>query len=84
MTLNELLDVVDYNRESEKERIQICRPDANWDEYDEVVTGSALLCPFGNAKVLELGAIKEDVIRVAIDWTGLFTLGGSKNEKERP
>ena len=74
MTLNELLDVIDYNRESEYEKIQICRPDANWDDCDEVLTSSALLCPFGNAKVNSIGAVNENVIRVDIDWTGLFTL----------
>ena len=76
MTLNELLDVIDYNRESETQKIQLCRPGANWEDCDEVSTSSALLCPFGNAKVKEIGAIDEDVIRVDIDWTGLFTIGG--------
>jgi hypothetical protein len=74
MTLNELLDVYDYNRESETQYIQICRPNSNWDDYDQVLTSSALLCPFGNAEVNEIGAVGEDVIRVDIDWTGLFTL----------
>ena len=74
MTLNELLDVYDYNRESETQYIQICRPNSNWDDCDQVLTSSALLCPFGNAKVNEIGAVGEDVIRVDIDWTGLFTL----------
>lgn len=75
MTLNELLDVIDYNRESELERIQICKPDSDWEDFDEVVSSSALLRPFGNAKVRCIGAIAENVIRVEIDWTGLFTLG---------
>lgn len=74
MTLNELLDVYDYNRESKTEYIQICRPDGNWDDFDEVLTSSALLCPFGNAKVECIGAVAENCIRVDIDWTGLFTL----------
>lgn len=74
MTLNELLDVYDYNRESQTEYIQICRPDGNWDDCDQVSTSSALLCPFGNAKVNEIGAVGENIIRVDIDWTGLFTL----------
>lgn len=74
MTLNELLDVIDYNRDSTTEKIQICKPDSDWDDCDEVATSSALLCPFGNAKVKVIGAVDEDVIRVEIDWTGLFTL----------
>lgn len=75
MTLNELLDVIDYNRDSTIDKIQICRPNADWDDCDEVLTSSALLFPFGNAKVKCVGAVAEDVIRVEIDWTGLFTLG---------
>ena len=74
MTLNELLDVIDYNRDSTIEKIQICRPDSDWDDCDEVLTSSALLCPFGNAKIRCIGAVDENVIRVEIDWTGLFTL----------
>jgi hypothetical protein len=75
ITLNDLLDLIDYNRESETEKIQICRPDSDWDDCDEVGTSSALLCPFGNAEVKCIGAVDENVIRVDIDWTGLFTLG---------
>lgn len=75
MRLNELLDVIDYHRDSELERIQICRPDSDWEDFDEVSSSSALLCPFGNAEVRCIGAIRENVIRVEIDWTGLFTLG---------
>lgn len=74
MTLNELLDVIDYNRDSELEKVQICRPDSDWDDCDEVGTNCALLCPFGNARVKCIGAVAENVIRVEIDWTGLFTL----------
>ncbi len=74
MTLNELLDVIDYNRESKTECIQICRPDSDLDDCDEVLTSSALLCPFGNAKVECIEAVAKDCIRVGIDWTGLFTL----------
>ena len=74
MILNELLDAIDYNRDSEIEKLQIVRPDGDWDDVDEVGTSSALLCPFGNAKVKEIGAVDENVIRVSIDWTGLLTL----------
>ena len=74
MKLNELLDVIDYHRDSELEHIQICNPDSDWDDFDEVSSSSALLRPFGNAEVKCIGAIAENVIRVEIDWTGLFTL----------
>lgn len=75
MILNELLDVIDRHRESELDRVQICKPDSDWEDFDEVLSSSALLCPFGNAEVKCIGAIRENVIRVEIDWTGLFTLG---------
>lgn len=84
MTLNELLDVIDYNRDSETEKLQIVRPDGDWDDVDEVGTNSALLCPFGNAKVREIGVVCENVIRVGIDWTGLFTLKLKGTQDERP
>ena len=71
MTLNELIDVIDPNRDSEKEIIQICAPGKDWEDFDEVLTSSVLLCPIGKAKVKTIGAIAEDVIRVDIDWNFL-------------
>lgn len=68
MTLEELLDVIDYSRESENEKLQVCRPDGNWDEFDEVGTSSALLVPLYKAKVNTIQAVDEDIIRVDIDW----------------
>lgn len=84
MTLNELLDVIDYNRDSTIDYIQICRLNSDWDDYDEVLTSSNLLCTIGNAKVKCVGAVAENVIRVEIDWMGLFTLGeeGETDGKE--
>lgn len=68
ITLNDLLDLLDYNRESTTERIQICRPDADWDDYDELGTCSPILEPLLDAEVNEIGAISEGVTRVDIDW----------------
>lgn len=84
MTLNELLDAIDYNREFESEKIQIVRPDGDWGDFDEVATCSAMLCPFGNAKVKLIGAICQNVIRVSIDWTGLFTLKQEEGKNGGP
>lgn len=68
MKLYELLDVYDYNRESETEKIQICRPNSDWDDCDEVFAGSVLLLPLYNAEVKEIGAVDENIIRVDIEW----------------
>ncbi len=75
----QLLDLIDYNRESEIEKkIQICRPNGDgWDDFDEVSTASALLLPIYKAEIQEMGAVAEDVIRVSIDWDTLrFSTGG--------
>ena len=69
ITLNDLLDLIDYNREFTAERIQICGPDDDWDDYDEIRTSSALLFHLGSAKVSEIEAVGNDVIRVGIDWS---------------
>lgn len=69
ITLNDLLDLIDYNRESETEKIQIVGPDDDWNEYDEIRTSSAILFHLGSAKVNEIEAVGNDVIRVGIDWS---------------
>ena len=63
MTIKELVKAIG---KSDIEKIQICRP-GSWDDFDEVTTSSPLLIPFGDAKVEELGAIAENVIRVTLD-----------------
>ena len=69
ITLDDLLDLIDYNRESTAERIQIVGPDDDWDTYDEVRTSSTILFHLGSAKVSEIEAVGNDVIRVGIDWS---------------
>lgn len=69
ITLDDLLDLIDYNRESTAERIQIVGPDDDWDTYDEVRTSSTILFRLGSAKVNEIEAVGNDVIRVGIDWS---------------
>lgn len=83
MKLYELIDVYDYNRESETKKIQICRPNADdWDDCDEVMAGSALLLPLYNAKVLEVDAIDESVLRVDVEWNKEWFNWGNDNEKK--
>ena len=65
----QLLDAIDYNRDSEIEKIQICRPDGDgWDDVDEVGTSSSLLLPIYKAEIQELEAVGKNVVRVSIDW----------------
>lgn len=67
----QLLDVIDYNRESEIEKIQICRPNSDFDDFDEVLTSSSILVPFYSATVYCIQAVGENIIRVDIDWNEL-------------
>ena len=70
MTLAELLDVYDYNRESETQYIELCRPDGDWDDFDSILS-SCLLIPFLSAKVKCIGTEHKNSIRVDIDWDEL-------------
>ena len=81
MKLYKLLDAIDYNRESTREKLQICRPDSDWDEYDEVLTSSSLLLPFYELEVEEIEAIDEDVIRVSLEWDEKWYNWGKKPER---
>ena len=68
ITLDDLLDLIDYNWESTAEKIQIVGPDDDWDAYDEIRTSSVILFHLGGVKVNEIEAVGNDVIRVGIDW----------------
>lgn len=63
MKLIDLLTAIGADVES-NEKIQICHPGRNWEDYDEFNTGSKLLKPFYDLKVKSLSAINTDVIRV--------------------
>lgn len=81
--LKQILDLIDYNRESQNEKIQICRPNGDsWDDVDEVLTSSALLLPIYEAEICEMGAIDKDTIRVSIDWDALNVFGWDKGVQE--
>ncbi len=69
--LKQLLDAMDYNRESTTEKVQICRPNEGWDDYDEVAICSAILLPMYEAEITCMEAIDKDVIRIDIDWEKL-------------
>ena len=51
---------------SPSEKIQIVMQHADWDKYDEFRANSPLLNPLKDFLVTDLGAIEDDVIRVAI------------------
>ena len=48
------------------EIIQICEPNMDWDNFSEFHVGSQLLKPFVDFEVDCIGAIAENVIRVAL------------------
>lgn len=63
MKLIDLLTAIGADVESD-EKIQICHPGRNWEDYDEFNAGSRLLKPFYGLKIKSLSAINTDVIRV--------------------
>ena len=67
MRLIDLLVAIGTDVESD-EKIQICHPGRNWEDYDEFSAGSKLLKPFYDLKVKSLSAINTDVIRVDLDF----------------
>lgn len=80
--LHQLLDAIDYNRETTLEKIQVCKPNSDWEEYDEVLASSALLLPLYQAEVTTIQAIEEDVIRIDIDWASLNLYGWAERKEE--
>lgn len=71
MTLAEHLDVYDYNRDSENQYIELCRPGRDWDDFDSILSSSCLLIPFLSANVKCIGTENKNAIRVDIDWEEL-------------
>ena len=69
MKLIELVATMGVNAESD-EKIQVCHPGRNWEDYDTFNAGSKLLKPFYDLEVNCLSAIETDVIRVDLDFDG--------------
>ena len=67
MKLIDLIAAIGGDPESE-DKIQICHPGRNWEDYDEFNASSKFLKPFYNLKVKSLSAINTDVIRVDLDF----------------
>ena len=67
MKLIELVVAMGADAESD-EKIQVCHPGRNWEDYDEFNAGSKLLKPFYDLKIKSLSAINADVIRVDLDF----------------
>mgnify|MGYP004459076253 CR=1 FL=1 len=67
MKLIELVAAMGVNAESD-EKIQVCHPGRNWEDYDTFNAGSKLLKPFYDLEVSCLSAIETDVIRVDLDF----------------
>ncbi len=67
MRLIDLLWAIGTDVESD-EKIQICHPGRNWEDYDIFNAGSKLLKPFYELEVKALSAINTDVIRVDLDF----------------
>lgn len=67
MRLIDLLWAIGADVESD-EKIQICHPGRNWEDYDIFNADSKLLKPFYELEVKALSAINTDVIRVDLDF----------------
>lgn len=65
MKLIDLITVIGGDSESE-DKIQICHPGRNWEDYDTFNAGSKLLKPFYDLKISRLSAIGADVFRVGL------------------
>jgi hypothetical protein len=73
ITLKQLLELIDpdfINADwfDNVETLQIVRPNDGWDIYDEIRISSPLLIPFYNNVVKSIQAIKENVIRIELDY----------------
>ncbi len=68
MKLIDLLEAIGegYYSFDTAEIIQICEPNMDWDNFSEFHVGSQLLKPFADFEVDCIGAIAENVIRVAL------------------
>lgn len=67
MKLIDLIAAIGGDPESE-DKIQICHPGRDWENYDTFNVGSKLLKPFYDLKIKSLSAINADVIRVDLDF----------------
>ena len=81
VTVRDLLDLIDYNRESDIEKIEVCREGGDWNVYDTVSTVSALLIPINFAPIKCMEATDRNTIRIDIDWDVLDVYGWADNKE---
>lgn len=67
MKLIDLIVAIGSDPESE-DKIQICHPGRNWEDYDTFNAGSKLLKPFYELEIKALSAVNTDVFRVDLDF----------------
>ena len=65
MTLGEIIDLFDRNREYLK--LQIGKEDG-WKEYDEIYTYNSLLKLLLDKEIKAIEAVDEDTLRVDLKW----------------
>lgn len=80
--VKDLLDLIDYHRESERELIEVCRMGGEWDEFDKASTASALLVPIYEAPIKCMEATAPNTIRIDIDWDVLNIYGWDDDKEE--
>lgn len=68
VTLRQLVELIDPNKDQSGEKIQLVGPGGDWDEYDTISACSKLLEPLYGAEVAEIWAFQKSVVRVRIDW----------------
>ena len=83
VNVKDLIDLIDYNRESETEMIEVVRMGGEWDEVDEASTASALLVPIYEAPIKCMEATAPNVIRIDIDWDVLNIYGWDDDNENK-
>ena len=66
--LRQLVDAIDPNRVSDCKKLEIVRPEADWDDVDKIKISSPLLIPFYEAEISVIGMEAKDTLRILIDW----------------
>lgn len=68
MTVKELLDVIDRNRDCDSQIIQVCVRSKDWEDFEVLHTNGTLIDAIADKRIKCMGAIGEDVFRIDIDW----------------
>lgn len=69
ITVKDIIELINPDHIYTDEKVQICRPDEDYECFDELLVTSPILIPLYSATVKTIEMIDKDILRINPDWS---------------